>query len=335
MPACRAARLLVVPFAVMLIGTLPVGAQVEPGTVLKLGNVQAPGMPVQSGLRHLSQLVRERTGGAVEIQIYPAAQLGTEQEMLEGVQLGTVDMFEGSAGSVGRFLPQLEAFACPFLWQSTDTMLKAVRGPVADELSRELLEKRGMRILDMGWVFGVRHLTTAGTPVRTPADMKGLKIRVQPDAIYLATVRSMGGSPTPIDANELYTALQSGVVDGQENPISNIWNRKFQEVQDYLVLTGHITQSQIVLINEATWQRLTSEQQTVLAAATRESGDFQNRLVGEAEAADLAKLVKGGMTVMEPDAAAFRAAAAGACRDPAIERKIGVGFLDRLESAQH
>lgn len=334
MPACRAARLLVVTLAVMLAGSLPARAQGEPEIVLKLGNVQAPGMPIQSGLRQLSQLVRERTGGAVEIQIYPAAQLGSEQEMLEGVQLGTVDMFEGSAGSVGRFLPQLEAFACPFLWQSTESMLKAVRGPVFDELQRELLAQRGMRILDMGWVFGVRHLTTRSTPVRTPADMKGLKVRVQPDAIYLATVRAMGGNPTPIDANELYTALQTGVVDGQENPVSNIWNRKFQEVQKYLVLTGHITQNQVVLIGEASWQRLSAEQQAVLTLAAREAGDAQNRLVAEAEAKDRKKLEEGGMTVIEPDVAAFRAAAADACRDPAIERKIGAGFLDRLESAQ-
>ena len=194
MLARHAARLLVVPLAVMLGSTLAARAQAELEVVLKLGNVQAPGMPVQTGLRKFADLVRERTNGEIEIQIYPASQLGSEQEMLEGVHLGTLHMFEGSAGSVGRFLPQLEAFACPFLWHSSEGMVKASRGPVADELSRELLQKRGMRILDMGWVFGVRHLTTAKTSVKTPADMKGLKIRVQPDAIYLATIRAMGAA---------------------------------------------------------------------------------------------------------------------------------------------
>ena len=112
-------------------------------TVLKLGNVQAPGAVVQKGLQHFADLVRERTAGSVEIGIFPASQLGTEQEILEGVQLGTIDMYEGSAAAVGRFLPQLEAFACPFMWKSPETMVQTVRGPVGEELSRALLEKRG------------------------------------------------------------------------------------------------------------------------------------------------------------------------------------------------
>src|SRR5688572_18786472 len=122
-----------------------------------------------------------------------------------------------------------------------------------------------MRILDMGWIFGQRHLTTSKTAVRTPADMKGLKVRVQPDAIYLATVKGMGGSPTPIPASEIYTSLQTGVVDGQENPISNIWQRKLHEVQKYLVRTGHITQNQVVAISEDVFQSLKPETQKIIS----------------------------------------------------------------------
>jgi tripartite ATP-independent transporter DctP family solute receptor len=306
----------------------------ETATVLKLGNVQAPGMPVQIGLRKFAELVRERTKGEVEVQIYPAAQLGSEQEMLESVALGTLHMFEGSAGSVGRFLPQLDAFACPFLWRSKSSLVGVSRGPIGEQLSGELLKKRGMRVLDFGWVFGVRHLTTAKTPVRTPQDMKGLKIRVQPDAIYLAAVRAMGGNPTPIDANEMYNALQTGVVDGQENPISNIWNRKFQEVQKYLILTGHITQNQLIVIGEETYQKLTTAQRDVLVKAAREAGDFQNGIIGEIEQKDLASLKGAGMQVVEPDVEAFRKAAADACRAPAIEKRLGPGFYDKLVAAQ-
>ncbi|HEX8373840.1 MAG TPA: TRAP transporter substrate-binding protein [Geminicoccaceae bacterium] len=302
-------------------------------TVLKLGNVQAPGAVVQKGLQRFAELVKERTGGALEIQIFPASQLGTEQEILEGVQLGTIAMYEGSAAADGRFLPQLEGLACLFLWRDATSMVAAVRGPVGDELSRALLDKRGMRILDSGWVFGVRHLTTTKTPVRSPADMRGLKVRVQPDAIYLATVRAMGGSPTPIDAKEVYTSLQTGVVDGQENPISNIYQRKYHEVQKYLVLTGHITQNQVIVIGEAVYRRLTPEQQGILTTAAREAGDHQNELVAVAEAEDLGRLKAGGMEVVEPDVAAFRAAAADVCRDPAIGAKLGEGFYERLVAA--
>jgi tripartite ATP-independent transporter DctP family solute receptor len=304
-------------------------------TVLKLGNVQAPGMPVQTGLKRLADLVKERTNGEVVIEIYPAAQLGSEQEILEGVSLGTIHMFEGSAASVGRFLPRMEAFACPFAWKSPASLAKAARSGVADELAQELVKKRGIRLLDAGWIFGIRHLTTTKTEVKTPSDMKGLKIRVQPDALYLATVRAMGGNPTPIDAKEVYMSLQAGVVDGQENPISNIYNRKFNEVQKYLMLTGHITQNQVVVISEKAYQQLTPKQQAILRQATLEAGDYQNGLIAKADQEGLAKLKSAGMQVIEPDVTAFRKAAAGVCRDATFEKKWGKGFYDRLEAAQN
>lgn len=303
-------------------------------TVLKLGNVQAPGMPVQTGLKKFSELVAERTKGEVTVEIYPAAQLGSEQEILEGVSLGTIHMFEGSAGSLGRFLPKLDALSCPFLWKSEESMVKTVRGPIGEELTKELLKTRGMRMLDLGWIFGVRHLTTAKTPVHEPADAKGLKIRVQPDAIYLATVRAMGASPTPIAANEVYTALQTGVVDGQENPASNIWQRKLQEVQKFLIRTGHITQNQVIVINEATFQSLSPANQKILTEAAIEAGTYQNGVVDQTDKQDLENLKKAGMTIIDPDVAKFREAAKNVCRDPALEKKWGVGFFDKLAKTQ-
>ena len=266
--------------------TIPASAWAEK-MVLKLGNVQAPGMTVQTGLKKMADLVRERTNGEIDIQVFPASQLGSEQEILEGVALGSIHMFEGSAGSLGRFLPQIEAFACPFLWKSPQSLVKVARSPLADELSKELVTKRGMRILDQGWIFGIRQLTTTKTPVRVPADLNGLKIRVQPDAIYLATVKAMGGAPTPIAANEVYTALQTGVADGQENPMSNIRQRKLYEVQKQLMLTGHITQNQVLVINEAVFQKLTPAQRDIIAQAAHEAGDYQNEIVLKSDAADL------------------------------------------------
>lgn len=303
-------------------------------TVLKLGNVQAPGMPVQTGLKKFSDLVKERSKGEVEVQIFPAAQLGSEQEILEGVHLGTIHMFEGSAGSLGRFLAKLDALSCPFLWKSPESMVKTVRGEIGKELADELLKKRRMRILDMGWIFGIRHLTTANTPVKTPADAHGLKIRVQPDAIYLATAKAMGGSPTPIPANEVYTSLQTGVVDAQENPVSNIWQRKLHEVQKYLIRTGHITQNQVIVISEDVFQALSPQNRKIITEAAIEAGNYQNGLIDQIAAADLEKLKKGGMTVIDPDVAAFRAAAKDVCRDPELEKKWGKGFFDKLAKTQ-
>jgi tripartite ATP-independent transporter DctP family solute receptor len=299
--------------------------------VIKLGNVQPPAMIVQKGLQRFADLVAERTGGELKVEIFPASQLGTEQEILEGVQLGTIHMFEGSAGAAGRFLPALEAFAHPFLWRDLDHMLAVARGEIGQELSQRLIDEHGMRILDMGWLFGQRHLTTASTPVYTPEDMKGLKIRVQPTTIYLEMIKAMGANPTPIDWKEVYLSLQTGVVDGQENPVGVIYSAKLYEVQDYLMLTGHITQNQVVIINEPFFQSLAPEHQRVLQEAIIEAGDYQNALIEQGAAEDLEKLTAAGMTVVEPDIEAFRAATANIYK--LFEDQWGAGLFERMGDA--
>ncbi len=295
--------------AVMLAGVAvpsPAGAQ-QP-IVIKLGNVQATADIVQTGLKKFADLVGERTKGQIQVQIFPASQLGTEQELLEGVQLGTVHMFEGSTGSVGRFLPDLEAFAAPYIWRDVDHMLKVVRGPIGQELAERLVKAKGMRVLDFGWLFGNRYLTTKSKAIYKPEDLKGMKIRVQPTAIYLETIKAMGANPTTMDFKEVYLGLQSGVIDGQENPPFVIYNNKFFEVQKYLMLTAHIAQNQAVVINEKFYQGLSPESRKILTEAAIEAGNFQNDLVLKSEKADLDRLKEKGMTIVQPDVKAFREA---------------------------
>jgi tripartite ATP-independent transporter DctP family solute receptor len=288
-------------------------------------------MIVQQGLQRFAELVAERTDGELKVEIFPASQLGTEQEILEGVQLGTIHMFEGSAGSAGRFLPALEAFAHPFLWRDLDHMLTVARGDIGQELSQQMVDEHGMRILDMGWLFGQRHLTTASTSVHTPEDMEGLKIRVQPTTIYLEMIKAMGANPTPIDWKEVYLSLQTGVVDGQENPVGVIYSAKLFEVQDYLMLTGHIMQNQVVIINESFFHSLSPEHRQVLEDAVIEAGDYQNALIEAGAKEDLAKLKEAGMTVIEPDIEAFRAATADIYLQ--FEDQWGKGLFERMRAA--
>lgn len=205
--------------AILLAGTSgPQVAKAQQPIVIKLGNVHQVELPIQVGLKKYADLVAERTKNQIQIQVFPASQLGTEQELLEGVQLGTAHMFEGATGAVGRFLPELEAFAAPYIWQDVDHMLKAVRGPIGQTLADRLVKTKGIRILDMGWIWGNRHLTTKAKAVYRPDELKGMKIRVQPVGIYLDTIRAMGANPVPLDAKEVYLGLQTGVIDGQENP---------------------------------------------------------------------------------------------------------------------
>lgn len=295
--------------AVLVIGLTysgPAGAQ-QP-IVIKLGNVQAPADIVQTGLKKFADLVAERTKNQIQIQIFPASQLGTEQELLEGVQLGTIHMFEGSTGSVGRFLPDLEAFAAPYIWRDLDHMLKVVRGPIGQELAERLVKAKGMRVLEFGWLFGNRYLTTKSKAIYKPEDLKGMKIRVQPTAIYLETIKAMGANPTTMDFKEVYLGLQSGVIDGQENPPFVIYDNNFFEVQKYVMLTAHITQNQAIVINEKFYQGLSPEFRKILTEAAIEAGNFQNDLVLKSEKADLDRLQEKGMTIVQPDVKAFREA---------------------------
>ena len=269
--------------------------------MIKLGNVQATTDIVQTGLKKFADLVGERTKGQVQVQIFPASQLGTEQELLEGVQLGTVHMFEGSAGSVGRFLPDLEAFAAPYVWRDVDHMMKTVRGPVGQGLAERLVKAKGMRVLDFGWLFGNRYLTTKNKAINKPEDLKGMKIRVQPTAIYLETIKAMGANPTTMDFKEVYLGLQSGVIDGQENPPFVIYNNKFFEVQKFVMLTAHITQNQAVVINDKFYQGLSPEFRKILTEAAYDAGNFQNDLILKSEKEGLDKLKEMGMTVVQPD----------------------------------
>ena len=295
--------------ALLAVGALFVGpAEAQQSVVVKLGNVQEVGQTVNIGLKKFADLVSERTKGQIQVQIFPASQLGTEQEILEGVQLGTVHMFEGSTGSVGRFLPDLEAFAAPYIWRDVDHMLKTVRGPVGQGLAERLVKAKGMRVLDFGWLFGNRYLTTKAKPIYKPEDLKGMKIRVQPTAIYLDTIRAMGANPTPMDWKEVYMGLQTGVIDGQENPPVVLFNAKLFEVQKYVMLTAHITQNQAIVINETFYQSLSPEFRRILTESAQEAGNFQNDLVLKSEKEYLDQLKEKGMTIIQPDVKAFREA---------------------------
>jgi len=313
-----------------LVGPFPALAQ-QP-IVIKLGNVQATADIVQTGLKRFADLVSERTKGRMQVQIFPASQLGTEQELLEGVQLGTIHMFEGSSGSVGRFLPDLEAFAAPFVWRDVDHMLKTVRGPVGLGLAERLVKAKGMRVLDFGWLFGNRFLTTKTKAIHTPEDLKGMKIRVQPTAIYLETIKAMGANPTTMDFKEVYLGLQSGVIDGQENPPFVIFNNKFFEVQKYVMLTAHITQNQAVVINDKFYQSLSPEFRKILTDAAYEAGNFQNDLVLKSEKEYLDKLKEKGMTIVQPDVKAFREATKDVYKK--VSEKWEPGLYERIQAVK-
>ena len=287
-----------------------VPAEAQQPRVLKFASIQSAAQPSSKGMERMAQIVAERTNGALKLQLYPDGALGTEQESTEGVQFGTIDMYMGSSGAVGRFLPSLEAFSSPYIWRDVDHMMKVVRGPIGEELNQEMIAKTGIRVLDMGWFFGARHIATKDFAVTKPADLKGRKIRMQPTAIYVDAMTAMGANVIPMDFKEVYTGLQTGVISGLDNPANVYAARSMWEVINNISLTGHILQNQVVIINEKLFQSFSPEWRKVIADAAREAGDYQTDLTIKGDQAALDQLASHGVKVTKPDTAAFRAATA-------------------------
>ncbi len=185
-----------------------------------------------------ANLVNARGGGRIEVQVYGAGTLGAEREYVEAIMAGTVQAGIAS-GVMGGFLREAMVTDIPYLFPSASIAWKVLDGPFGDKLSNLLLEKTGLRNLAFAEV-GFRHFTNDARPIKSPADVKGLKIRVQENPLFMTLIKALGGNPTPIAWTEVYTALQTGVVDGHENPISSTVFAKIYEVQKYLTLDGHV-----------------------------------------------------------------------------------------------
>jgi len=311
---------------------LPHGGARAQEKVLKFATIQATGQPSYKGMEKMAELVAQRTNGALKLQLFADGQLGTEQESTEGVQFGTIDLYMGSSGAVGRFLPSLEAFAAPYLWRDVNHMMKVVRGPIGEEINKDMIAKTGIRLLDMGWFFGERHVATKGFAVKTPADLKGRKIRMQPTTIYIETMRAMGANVISMDFKEVYTGLQTGVIEGLDNPANVYSARAFWEVIDNLNLTGHILQNQVVIINEQLFKSLKPEWQKVLLQAAIDAGDYQTDLTLKNDAAAIDQLKQHNVKIVQPDTAAFRAATANVYKQ--FESKWAKGFYERIRDTK-
>ncbi|MEW6661684.1 MAG: DctP family TRAP transporter solute-binding subunit [Bacillota bacterium] len=181
--------------------------------------------------------MEKRVGDKVTIQIYPNLQLGGGREMVEGVQLGTIQACEATLALVSAFDSSFFALNLPYLFLTREIAFDFLDGPIGTEMAKNL-EKSGIKILGY-FENGIRHVTNNVRPIRTPADLRGLKIRTMENPVHLATFRNLGANPTPMAFGEVFTALQQGTIDGQENPFANIAAMKFDEVQKYMTLTGH------------------------------------------------------------------------------------------------
>jgi TRAP-type transport system periplasmic protein len=237
--------------------------------VLRFGHVYDPAHPNETcGAVRLNEILAENDSG-LSIESYPAAQLGSEEEMLEQLADGSLDMSIAGPSFLGVWHEPAAVFDAAYAFTDVDHFDQTVNGEIGEQVWDGLREEAGLQVLG-SWYYGTRHIT-ANVPVRGPDDLAGVKLRVPNAPLYLDNTEAMGGTATPVALSEVYLGLQQGVVDAQENPIPTIATNRFQEVQDYLNLTGHIVQGTMVVIGEQTMEGLEPEQQEALQAAVDET----------------------------------------------------------------
>lgn len=309
-----------------LIGVLATG--LEAATIIRWGDVLSADHPSVQMITRVANRVKDATQGRIEIQVYPASQLGSSKDQIEAVALGTQQMVTEGAANFGQWVPSISVIEAPYVWRDAAHLTKVMSGPVGQDLNKQLVEKRGMRILGTTY-YGVRQLTTTKKPVRTAADMKEFKLRVPENEVFLAMARAWGAKPTPMTFGELYLALRQNVVDGQENPLPTIDSGKFFEVQKYLVLTGHILTPRLVVINDKFWQGLPAADQKAISDAVAEGIAWNNQEILAREQSLLDKFKKAGMEVIQPDVESFRKPVLDTL-PKMFEAKWGKGLFEKI-----
>ncbi|MGE5666111.1 MAG: TRAP transporter substrate-binding protein [Betaproteobacteria bacterium] len=286
---------------------LPIAAQAQ--TVkLTLGHGAAIGNPRHEASVKFAEVVKAKSGGRIEVQVAPSAQLGDDAAMVTALRTGALDMSANSQGAVSNAVPEYAAFGMPFLFSSPAAAFKLLDGPLGMELAEKSAEK-GLILLGT-WDNGIRQMTNSKRPIAKVEDMKGLKMRVPPDATLVDIMKALGAESQQIKFAELYVALQQGVVDGQENPLVNIHASKLYEVQKNLAMTNHQFQMTPFLMSRRTWDKLSDADRKAVTEAAAEATALQRKLSQEADDKLLADLKAKGMQVTTPDKAAFAKASA-------------------------
>jgi tripartite ATP-independent transporter DctP family solute receptor len=292
--------------AAMLAICLPASGADAPSqrpVILKLAHGLDISHPVHKAMVFMAERVKEKSGGRMEVQVFPSEQLGNEKECIEALQLGYLAMTKTSSAPMEGFVPQMQVFGIPYLFRDSDHLWKVLNGPIGRKilLAGESKRLRGLCYYDAG-----ARSFYARKAIHSPADLAGMKIRVQNSIMSMKMVQAMGGSPTPVPWGELYTALDQGVVDGAENNSPSFRTSRHYEVCPYYCLDEHTCLPDILIISTRVWGHLSPEQRKILQEAADESVQYQRKIWTEAELADLETVQKQGARIVRPDKAAFR-----------------------------
>ena len=260
--------------------------------------------PVHNAMVYLGERLEAKSQGRLEVIIYPSGQLGAERECLELLQIGSLDITKVSAAVLENFIPEYKVLSIPYVFENRQHAFRVYDGPVGQQmlLLGERYKLRGLTFYDAG----SRSFYTKEQAVDSPADLEGLKIRVQKSNMAVAMVNLLGGAPTPISWGELYTALQQGVVDGAENNLPSFYTSKHYEVCKYYSMNEHTAVPDVLLVGMDSWKRYNEQERQWIMEAARESAVFQRKLWEESERASLDAIIKAGVEVSYPDKGLFK-----------------------------
>lgn len=308
--------------------------QGEENVSLRLANHYEVDHPTnRCGVEPLVTQVSDNTDDSLTIDTFPGAQLGSEDELAQSLVSQNLEMAVLGTPILGTLYEPIDVLSAAYVFKNPNQMFEVTNGEIGQELWDGLREETNIRVLG-SWYYGTRQMTTGDTEVRAPEDLSGVKLRATETPISIANIEALGASPTPIALEEVYLALQQGTVDGQENPFPTIDSLKFNEVQQYLILTGHSIQTNQVVIAESSWQRLSAEQQSALQDAVDAAAEEARECVEQEEQDLLTEWQEAGdfQVIEDIDAEAFQERARNTLPERFSDKWID-GMYERIQDA--
>ncbi|MDR3258761.1 MAG: TRAP transporter substrate-binding protein [Fusobacteriaceae bacterium] len=316
--------------AIVLCGLTFLGEQVKAAETLKfkLAENQPNGNPITEGMKMFSNLVKEKTGGTVLIDVYSDAQLGDEASTIEQIEAGTLDFARVNTSALASTADEVGVFTLPYVFTSTEHKYRVLDGKVGDSVIKSL-EKYNMVGLRF-WEAGSRNFYTTNKPIKSAADMKGMKVRVQQSDVAIKMVDLLGAKATPMAYGEVFQGLQTGIVDGAENDFVSYYTSGHYEVAKHFSLDGHMAPPAILLCSKKAWDKLDDKQKAAVTAAAKEASDWQRKAMQDFQNESRAAVEAAGSKVYDVNVAEFQDAVKE-IYDMYPQYK---GFLDEMKTLQ-
>lgn len=308
-------------------------ADAQQKIVLKATDVHPLGYPTVEAVVRMGKKLEAATNGRISVQMFPSMQLGGEKEMIEQAQVGALQIARISLGPMGSVVPELNAFNLPFVFRDPDHMKKVVTGPIGDEMLKKLSDHPTANLIGLAWMTGgTRNLYNSKRPVRSMEDLKGLKIRMMGNPIFVDTMNAMGGNGVAMGYDQLINALQTGVVDGAENNEPSYSSGQHYRYAKYYSMTQHLIIPEILVFSKRTWQTLSKEDQDLIMKTAKDAQAEQWVLWAEMEKKSIADMQANGVEIVKVDNSAMAAAVKKAVYEK--HAKSLQAFIERVQAVK-